>query len=55
MPLKSGRSQSIISSNIDELMKSYKKTGTLGTSKPKSKKKALKQAAAIAYSKARKS
>lgn len=53
MPLKSGSSQKTVSSNIKELMHAYKKKGTIGTSKPKSKKKAIKQAAAIAYSKAR--
>jgi hypothetical protein len=36
-------------------MKSYKKTGKIGTSKPKSKKKAQKQSVAIALAKAGKS
>ena len=36
-------------------MKKYKKTGKVGKSKPSSKKRASKQAAAIAYSKAGKS
>jgi hypothetical protein len=53
MPLKSGKSQKTKSKNIAELMRKYKKTGKIGTSKPKSKKAAKKQAAAIAYNKAR--
>lgn len=55
MPLKSGKSQKVISENIGEMVRSYKKKGTLGTSKPKSKSAAVKQAVAIAYSKAGKS
>jgi hypothetical protein len=53
MPLKKGKSQKTISSNIRELMRAYNKTGSIGTSKPKGTKAAVKQAAAIAYSKAR--
>ena len=49
MPLKKGSSQKTISSNIGEMVKSFKKTGKLGTSKPTSKEAAVKQAAAIAY------
>lgn len=52
MPLKKGSSKETISKNIETEMKKYKKTGKIGTSKPASKKKAAKQAAAIAYSKA---
>ena len=55
MPLKKGSSDKTISSNIEAEMKSYKKTGKLGTSKPKTKKAAQKQAIAIAYTKAGKS
>jgi hypothetical protein len=55
MPLKSGSSQETKSENIGELMKSYKKTGKIGTSKPKSEEKAQKQAAAVAYNKANES
>lgn len=55
MPLKRGSSNKTVSSNISEMMGSYKKTGKLGTSKPKSKKKAQKQAVAIALNKAGKS
>lgn len=53
MPLRSGSSQKTISSNIHEIMKDWEKDGTIGNGKPKSKQKAVKQAAAIAYDKAR--
>ncbi len=55
MPLKKGSSQKTISSNIGELVRTYKDKGAIGTSKPKSKKAAIKQAVAIAYSTAGKS
>jgi hypothetical protein len=55
MPLKKGKSKKVVSSNIKELVDKFKKTGKIGTSKPKSKKKAIKQAVAIALSKAGKS
>lgn len=52
MPLKTGRSRKVVSENIGEMVRSYKKTGKIGTSKPASKEKAVKQASAIALSKA---
>jgi len=55
MPLKKGSSQKTISGNIGEMVRKYKKTGSIGTSKPASKKKAVKQAVAIALTKAGKS
>lgn len=54
MPLKKGRSQETISRNIRTEMHKYEKTGKIGrNSHPRSKKKALKQAVAIAMDKAR--
>jgi len=55
MPLKRGQNSKVISSNVKELVNTYKQKGKIGTSKPKSKAKAIKQAVAIAYSTARKS
>ena len=55
MPLKTGKSQEAVQSNVAELMHKYKKTGKIGSSKPKSKKAAQKQAVAIALSQAGKS
>ena len=55
MPLKRGASQSIVSSNIKTLVDDWKKEGAIGTSHPATKKKAIKQAVAIALSKAGKS
>ena len=54
MPLKKGKSKKVISDNIKEIMHSYHKKGTIGTSTPASNEKAQKQAIAIAFSKARK-
>lgn len=51
MPLKKGSSKKTISKNIKELVDTYKRKGKIGTSKPKSKSKAVKQAVAIAYNK----
>lgn len=55
MPLKKGKSQKVISTNIGEMVGTFKKTGKIGTSKPATKQAAVKQAAAIAYEKAGKS
>jgi len=55
MPLKKGSSKKVISENIGEMVGKYKRTGTIGTSKPSSAKKAAAQAAAIAYEEAGKS
>ena len=55
MPLKTGSSKKVISSNVKELVGSYKKKGSIGTSKPASKAKAVKQAVAISLDKAGKS
>jgi hypothetical protein len=55
MPLKKGSSQKTISTNIGEMVRKFKDTGKIGTSRPGSMRKAQKQAAAIAYGSARKS
>ena len=55
MPLKKGTSNKTISSNIKKEMSKYKKTGKIGTSRPKSAKAAQKQAVAIALQTAGKS
>jgi hypothetical protein len=55
MPLRKGASPSIVSSNIKTLVDDWKKDGSIGTSHPASKKKAIKQAVAIALTKAGKS
>jgi len=52
MPLKKGRSDETVSANIKKLAHEYEAKGTIGTSHPASKKKAIKQAVAIALSKA---
>ena len=53
VPLVPGASESAFSSNVRELMHSYKKKGKIGKSRPKNKKKALKQALAISYAEKR--
>ncbi len=55
MPLKTGKSKATISSNIGELIDSYKRTGKIGASHPKSAIAARKQAVAISFAKAGKS
>lgn len=55
MPLHKGRSNKVISANVKELVDTYKEKGAIGTSHPKNKKSAIKQAVAISLSKARKS
>lgn len=55
MPLRIGSTQSVVSSNIKTLVDEWKKDGSIGTSHPTTKKKAIKQAVAIAMDKAGKS
>lgn len=55
MPLKKGSSNKTISGNVGELMHTYKTKGKIGTSSPANKKKAQKQAVAIALNTAGKS
>lgn len=52
MPLKTGKSNKTVSANIKTLVDDYKRSGKIGTSKPASKAAAIKQATAIALSKA---
>lgn len=48
MPLKKGKSQKVVSANIQTLVDDYQKSGRIGTSKPANKKAAVEQATAIA-------
>jgi len=48
MPLKKGSARSAVSSNIKTLVDEWKKDGSIGTSHPPTKKKAIKQAVAKA-------
>ena len=52
MPLLNGRSRKTVGKNVEKLVHEYEDTGAIGTSHPESKKKAVKQAVAIALSKA---
>ena len=52
MPLIKGSSPSVVSSNIKTLVDNWKKDGAIGTSHPVTKKKAIKQAVAVALNKA---
>lgn len=52
MPLKRGSSQVTVSSNIKTLVDDWERDGAIGTSHPLTRKKAIKQAVAIALSKA---
>ena len=52
MPLVKGKSDKAVSKNIRTLVGDFEKSGRIGTSKPKSKAAAQKQAVAIALQKA---
>lgn len=52
MPLKKGTSRKVISENIGETMRSYDKKGRIGSSKPKNRAAAQRQATAMALSEA---
>ena len=54
MPLKKGSSKGVISSNIRECIMSYKKSGKIGSIKPRNLAHAMKICSAAAYSTARK-
>jgi hypothetical protein len=53
MPLKTGSSRKVVSSNIKELVGTYKDKGRIGSSRPTSKTAAIKQAIAISLNKSR--
>ncbi len=53
MPLKKGTGQKVHSSNVQEMIDKYKRTGTIGNTKPGSMKKAQQIANAAAYRKER--
>ncbi|HUV84644.1 MAG TPA: hypothetical protein VMV86_02995 [Methanosarcinales archaeon] len=55
MPLKKGRSQATISKNIAECIRSYKRSGKIGNTSPKSLKHAMSICQAAAYTSARRS
>lgn len=55
MPLKRGKSQETVKSNIKKLVHEYEHDGSIGNSHPKNKKKAIKQAVAISLKAAGKS
>lgn len=52
MPLQKGHSDKTVGSNVKKLVHEYEDKGTIGTSHPSSKKKAIKQAVAISLKKA---
>jgi hypothetical protein len=54
MPLAKGKSHDAVSRNIKKLVHEYERGGSIGTSHPTSRKKAVKQAVAIALDTARK-
>ena len=55
MPLRKGSRPSVVSGNIKTLVDDWKKDGSIGTSHPPTREKAIKQAVAIALAKAGKS
>lgn len=51
MPLKSGKSRRVLSQNVRELLRAFKKTGRIGKAHPKDMERARKMALAVAYQK----
>jgi hypothetical protein len=52
--LRKGGSRETVSQNIKEIVDDWEKDGTIGTSRPRTKKQAVKQAVAISLGTARK-
>jgi hypothetical protein len=52
MPLAKGKSNKVVSKNIQTLVDDFQRSGRIGTSKPANKAAAVKQATAIALQKA---
>ncbi|MFZ6848019.1 hypothetical protein [Undibacterium sp. RuRC25W] len=50
MPLNQSNSKSAISANIKQIVDEWKQTGRIGTSHPRTKMQAVKQAVAVALS-----
>ena len=53
MPLKAGKSQGVISSNISECMASFRKDGKIGNTRPRNAAHARKMCVAMSLSKSR--
>lgn len=53
MPLTPGKSNKTISKNVKEMVDSWKATGRIGNTRPKTKKEAIRIAVAAAQTKAR--
>lgn len=49
MPLSKGKSKSVFKGNVEELMHTYKSSGKIGNTTPKSAEHARKIAVAVAY------
>ncbi len=52
MPLKKGSTQAVVSSNIKTLVHEWEENGSIGSSHPATKQKAVKQAVAISLNNA---
>jgi hypothetical protein len=49
MPLSKGTSRKTFEKNVRQIVHDWEKDGKIGNSRPKTKKKAIEQAVAIAY------